>query len=270
VTTHPTPPALQPPPASSARAEDRERGELLPKFLTLAVVVLPFAGLLAAVALLWGQGLSWVELGLLLGMYLLTALGITVGFHRLFTHRSFEAGGVTRFVLAALGSMAAQGPLLKWVAVHRRHHRHSDRPDDPHSPHGRGLWHAHVGWLFRPEPADLDRYAGDLRRDTPVRVASALFPLWLVVGLMLPAVLGGLLTGTWAGVLLGLLWGGLARIFLVHHVTWSDPAAPFRGRPAGVGVRLGPVRAARAGCGPAERHGGAPLDPLQLYPPAGL
>jgi stearoyl-CoA desaturase (Delta-9 desaturase) len=183
-----------------------------------------------AAALLWGWGFGWVELGLLLGMYVLTALGITVGFHRLFTHRSFQTNRIIQFVLAALGSMAAQGPLLRWVAVHRRHHQHSDQPEDPHSPHGhgrgllgllRGLWHAHMGWLLRPEPADLDRYAGDLRRDKPLRVASALFPVWLAVGLVLPAILGGLLTGTWAGVLLGLLWGGLARIFLVHHVTWS-------------------------------------------------
>ena len=207
-----------------------ERLPLGLRLANLAGVVLPFAGLVAAAALLWGWGFGWVELGLLLGMYVLTALGITVGFHRLFTHRAFQTSRVVQFVLAALGSMAAQGPLLKWVAVHRRHHQHSDRPEDPHSPHGhgrglfgllRGLWHAHVGWLFRPEPVDLDRYAGDLRRDTPLRVASALFPVWLAVGLVLPAVLGGLLTGTWAGVLLGLLWGGLARIFLVHHVTWS-------------------------------------------------
>src|SRR4051794_38312073 len=197
---------------------------------TLAAVVLPFAGLVVAVALLWGWGFGWVQFGLLLGMYVLTAFGVTVGFHRLLTHKSFETTPVVRFVLAALGSMAVQGSVLRWVAQHRRHHRHSDTPDDPHSPHhrgrgllgvARGFWHAHVGWAFTRDPAGLDGYVKDLRRCAAVRVASALFPVWIALGLAIPAALGGLLTGTWAGALFGLLWGGLARVFLVHHVTWS-------------------------------------------------
>jgi stearoyl-CoA desaturase (delta-9 desaturase) len=196
----------------------------------LLAVVLPFLGLMAAAALLWGRGFSWVELGLLGGMYLLTALGITVGFHRLFSHRAFEAGGVVQFTLAALGSMAVQGPLLRWVAFHRRHHQYSDRPEDPHSPHRggrglpallRGLWHAHLGWVFEPDPPGLARYVKDLRRRRVVRAVSALFPLWVAAGLLVPAALGGLLARTWTGALLGLVWGGLVRIFLVHHVTWS-------------------------------------------------
>jgi stearoyl-CoA desaturase (delta-9 desaturase) len=207
-----------------------ERARLATQLVTLAVVVLPGVGLSVAVALLWGWGFGWVELGLLLGMYALTGLGITVGFHRLFTHRAFEAGGGTRFVLAALGSMAVEAPLLRWVAAHRRHHEHSDRPGDPHSPHGhgagvlgllRGLWYAHMGWFFRADPADWPRYVKDLRRDVPVRAASALFPLWVAVGLFVPAGLGWLLAGGWRGAVLGLLWGGLVRVFLVHHVTWS-------------------------------------------------
>jgi stearoyl-CoA desaturase (delta-9 desaturase) len=126
--------------------------------------------------------------------------------------------------------MAVQGPLLKWVALHRRHHQHSDQAEDPHSPHhqGRGMmgvlrgaWHAHLGWLFRPEPSNLAHYVKDLRQRISVRVASALFPVWVAVGLLIPTVLGGLLTGTWTGALVGLIWGGLVRIFLVHHVTWS-------------------------------------------------
>jgi len=193
-------------------------------------VVVPFLGVVAAPLLLWGWGFGWVEFGLLLGMYVLTALGVTVGFHRLFTHRSFEANPVVRFVLAALGSMAVEGSVLRWAALHRRHHQHSDTPDDPHTPHhrGRGLWgvvrgfwHAHLGWAFRADPADLDRYVRDLRRSTSVRVASALFPLWIVLGLLIPAALGGVLSGGWLGVLLGFVWGGLVRVFLVHHVTWS-------------------------------------------------
>jgi stearoyl-CoA desaturase (Delta-9 desaturase) len=163
-------------------------------------------------------------------MSALTALGITVGYHRLFTHRSFETNRTVQFVLAILGSMAVEGPLLKWVAVHRRHHQYSDTLDDPHSPHKegdglfalmRGLWHAHVGWFFQPDAPDLPHYVKDLNQSGVLRTVSCLFPLWVILGVIIPAALGGLLTGTWIGALTGLLWGGLARIFLVHHVTWS-------------------------------------------------
>ena len=200
------------------------------RLLTLAVVILPLVGFVAAVASLWGRGFHWVDGGLLLGMYALTAVGITVGYHRLFCHRAFETNRVVQFVLAILGSMAVEGPLLKWVAVHRRHHQHSDAREDPHSPHEhgdgffavwRGLWHAHVGWFFRPDPPNLPHYVQDLHQSRTLRIASALFPLWVTLGVLIPAALGGLLTGTWIGVVTGLLWGGLVRIFLVHHVTWS-------------------------------------------------
>jgi stearoyl-CoA desaturase (delta-9 desaturase) len=196
----------------------------------ITAVLVPLLGLVAAAASLWGWGFSWVELGLLLGLYTLTVLGVTVGFHRLFTHRSFETNRAVQLVLAVLGSMAVQGPLLKWVALHRRHHQHSDRRDDPHSPHTqgrgvrgvlRGVWHAHIGWFFEPDPPDLDHYVQDLRRSGLLRVVSALFPVWVLAGLLVPAAVGGLLTGSWAGAGWGVVWGGLARIFLVHHVTWS-------------------------------------------------
>src|SRR5262249_5380352 len=156
---------------------------------------------------------------LLLGMYLLTGLGITVGYHRLFTHRSFETSRVVQFILAVLGSMAVQGSLLRWVATHRRHHQHSDTPEDPHSPHhqGRGLlgllrpaWRAPLGGIFNPDPPGLAHYVRDLCQSRLLRKASALFPVWVVVGLLVPAALGGLLTGTWLGALFGLVWGGLA------------------------------------------------------------
>jgi stearoyl-CoA desaturase (delta-9 desaturase) len=123
-----------------------------------------------------------------------------------------------------------EGPLLKWVAVHRRHHQHSDTHEDPHSPHEqgdgflglvRGLWHAHIGWFFEPDPPNLPHYVKDLHQSGTLRIASALFPLWATLSLLIPAALGGLLTGSWMGVVTGLVWGGLARIFLVHHVTWS-------------------------------------------------
>jgi stearoyl-CoA desaturase (Delta-9 desaturase) len=200
------------------------------RVLNLTAVVLPLLGFVAVVVSLWGRGFAWIDCGLLLGMYVLTVVGVTVGYHRLFTHRSFETNKVVQFVLAVLGSMAAEGPLLKWVAVHRRHHQHSDTHKDPHSPHEqgagflgllRGLWHAHVGWFFQPDPPNLPHYVKDLHQSRLLRTASKLFPLWVTLGVLLPAVLGGLLTGTWLGILTGMLWGGLARIFLVHHVTWS-------------------------------------------------
>jgi stearoyl-CoA desaturase (Delta-9 desaturase) len=196
----------------------------------LLAVVLPFLGLGAAIVFFWGWGFHWADLGVLLGMYALTALGITVGFHRLFTHRSFETYPAIRLILGVLGSMALQGPLLKWVAYHRRHHEHSDESGDPHSPHLygggvsgllRGLWHAHLGWVFQPDPPDLDRYVKDLRQSGLLRMVSALFPLWVALGLVLPAAMGGVISLSWMGVWTGLAWGGLVRIFLVHHVTWS-------------------------------------------------
>jgi stearoyl-CoA desaturase (delta-9 desaturase) len=198
--------------------------------MNLIAVVLPLAGLAAAIVLLWGRGFSWIYLGLMAGMFVLTGLGITVGYHRLFTHRAFDAHGAVKAALVIFGSMAVQGPLIKWVAVHRRHHQHSDEHDDPHSPrlHGdspwgmiRGLCHAHIGWFFEADIPGIRRYAADLERDTLLRRVSALFPLWAALGLLLPAALGGLITMTWTGVLLGFLWGGLARLCLVHHVTWS-------------------------------------------------
>jgi stearoyl-CoA desaturase (Delta-9 desaturase) len=199
------------------------------RMATLIAVVVPFLGLVAAMVFLWGRGFSWIDLGLLLGMYALTVLGVTVGFHRYFTHRSFETGRVMQFALGALGSMAVEGPLLKWVALHRRHHQYSDQPDDPHSPCSegrgfraivRGMWHAHMGWFFRPEPPGLDRYVKDLRQSAALRAASALFPVWVLVGLLIPSLIGWALEGDVTGALMGFIWGGLTRIFLVHHVTW--------------------------------------------------
>jgi stearoyl-CoA desaturase (delta-9 desaturase) len=204
------------------------------KLATLAAIILPPLGLAAAIVLAWGWGVTWVDLGLLAGFYLLTAVGITVGFHRLFVHRSFETVTPVKVALAALGSMAVQGSLFQWAARHRQHHQHSDTPHDPHSPHRygrgflgrvRGFWHAHIGWAFGPDPEGLSRYIRDLRKSWALRLTSLLFPAWVALGLAAPAALGGLLTGTWAGALTGLVWGGLVRLFLVHHVTWSVNSA---------------------------------------------
>lgn len=212
----------------------RERASLAARVVTLLAIALPLVGVVAAPFFLWGWGFRWTDLGLLLGMYLLTALGITVGFHRLFTHHSFETYRWIELIIAGFGSMAVQGPLFKWVGQHRRHHQHSDTPDDPHSPlhEGlgvlgllRGFWHAHIGWLFLADPPDLDRYVKDLAASRSLRVVSHMFPLWAALGLVLPAVLGGVITLSWVGVWTGLIWGGLVRVFLVHHVTWSVNSA---------------------------------------------
>ena len=179
----------------------------------------------------WGGALRWSDLLVLAILYSLAGLGVTVGFHRLFTHRSFKTGNALRFTLGALGSAAIEGPLIEWVSNHRKHHQLSDEPDDPHSPHHhgpgllgatRGLLHAHVGWILRGDAASTpERYAKDLLEDPVARTVDRLFALWLLAGLALPFALGAALTGTLAGALTGLLWGGAVRIFLLHHATFS-------------------------------------------------
>jgi stearoyl-CoA desaturase (delta-9 desaturase) len=210
------------------------RAPLAVRVMTLTVILVPLLGVLSAPFFVWGWGFGWTDLGLLLSMYVLTALGITVGFHRLFVHRSFETYAWVKFIWAVLGSMAVQGSLFNWVALHRRHHQFSDTANDPHSPRHegtgvlallKGFWHAHIGWFFQADPPDLLRYVADLRQSRSLRAASYLFPLWVALGLAIPAVLGGLITRSWAGVWTGLIWGGLVRLFLVHHVTWSVNSA---------------------------------------------
>lgn len=200
------------------------------RIATLAVVVLPFLGLIAGILLLWRYDFRWAQLGIFLLMFYLTGFGITLGYHRLFTHRSFATVRPIQLILGILGSMAVEGPLLKWVAMHRRHHQYSDTHGDPHSPNleGKGflamlcgLWHAHMGWLFARDAPGLSRYIGDLLSDRMLRTVSRLFPLWVILSMLIPAALGGLLSGTWPGALMGFIWGGLARVFLVHHMTWS-------------------------------------------------
>ena len=204
------------------------------KVVTAIFIILPFVGILVAPFYVWGWGFTWVDLGLLVGLYVITTLGVTIGYHRLFTHKSFETNAVVKFILAVMGSMAIEGSLLRWVAVHRRHHQHSDTDDDPHSPHThgdsvwgciRGALHAHMGWLFKKDTVNLSRYVADLRKSKTLRVVSSLFPLWVILTMLLPAALGGLFTWSWKGMLSGFIWGGLVRVFLVHHVTWSVNSA---------------------------------------------
>jgi stearoyl-CoA desaturase (delta-9 desaturase) len=202
------------------------------KAANLGAVVVPFAAALAAIPLLWNSLVGPSDLVVMAVMYLLTALGITVGYHRLLTHRSFITPKWLEYTFAALGSMAVQGPVIAWVADHRKHHAHTDREGDPHSPHVghgdgvmgvlRGLWHAHAGWLLVDHGrADWKKYAPDLYEDPGMRFLSRHFVALVVAGLALPAALGFLLTGSLLGATTGLLWGGFIRIFFVHHITWS-------------------------------------------------
>ncbi|HEU5253479.1 MAG TPA: fatty acid desaturase [Solirubrobacterales bacterium] len=202
------------------------------KLVNLGAVVVPFLATLVAIAMLWNSWVSPADLAIAGAMYLLTAIGITVGFHRLLTHRSFQTHKPLEYTFAVLGSMAVQGPVISWVADHRKHHAHTDEEGDPHSPHVdpdggvkgvfSGLWHAHTGWLMSSQGrADWKKYAPDLYEDAGMRAISRHFPLLVLTSLALPAVAGYLVSGTWLGALTGLLWGGLVRIFFVHHVTWS-------------------------------------------------
>ena len=199
--------------------------------LVLLVTIVPFLGFIAAVTRFWGTSLSLVDGGIFLFMYVVTGLGITIGFHRLFTHGSFEPKPWLRNAFAIAGSMAIQGPVIRWVADHRRHHAFSDQPGDPHSPHldegpgvkgvMKGLWHAHIGWFFDDEQTSAKRWAPDLVKDPAMRKIDSLFPLWVLISFAAPPLLGFLITGTGAGALSAFLWGSLARIFFLHHVTWS-------------------------------------------------
>jgi stearoyl-CoA desaturase (delta-9 desaturase) len=204
----------------------------LEKGANLGAVILPFAATITAVVLLWNSIVRPADLAIAAVMYLLTAVGITVGFHRLLTHRSFQTGKGLEYAFAVLGSMAVQGPVISWVADHRKHHAHTDEDGDPHSPHvGHagglkgmlgGLWHAHAGWLMSTQGrADWKRYAPDLYEDPGMRAIGRNFVPIVLASLALPAAAGYLAGGTLAAAATGLLWGGLVRIFFVHHVTWS-------------------------------------------------
>jgi stearoyl-CoA desaturase (delta-9 desaturase) len=215
-------------PARDVPAQTRAQ-RVLQVTVTAVLVVGPFAGLVAAVWLLWGRGFGYADAGLAAFFYLLTGFGVTVGFHRCLTHRSFTARPALRVALAVAGSMSFQGEVNGWVAVHRRHHAFSDRPGDPHSPYRygtgaagqlRGLLHAHAGWLFRNDPTSRQTYAPDMLADPAMRAISKAFPALCVVSLALPFGLGWAIGGARAA-LLALLWAGLVRIFLLQHVTWS-------------------------------------------------
>lgn len=187
------------------------RYELLAKFSVLLTVILPLVATVYAMYLLWDRAVGWGDIALMVGLYIPISLGITIGFHRYLTHRGFGTNPVIKATLLILGSMAIEGPAIGWAANHRKHHALSDQTGDPHSPLD-GFFHAHVGWLFRGQVADYNTYARDLTADRMIVWISRLFPLWVVLSLLIPFLIGG-----WTG----LLWGGFVRIFLTHHVTWS-------------------------------------------------
>jgi stearoyl-CoA desaturase (Delta-9 desaturase) len=195
------------------------------------ITVLPFLGLVAAIGMLWNTAVGWTDLALFAGLYLLCGFGITIGYHRMLTHRAFEAVAPLKAALLIAGSIAIQGRAIDWAVDHRTHHAFSDKEGDPHSPHAgyensiwghlKGLVHAHVGWMFEHSRTDRERYAKDLLTDRMVLFVDRTFPLWVVVSFAVPFAIGGLITRSWEGAVTGLVWGGLVRLFFNHHVTWS-------------------------------------------------
>jgi stearoyl-CoA desaturase (delta-9 desaturase) len=172
-----------------------------------------------------------MELGLMLGLYVITCMGTTLGYHRMFTHRAFQSSKAFRTIIAVLGSMAVEGSVITWVADHRKHHAFTDVEGDPHSPHLagpgfwgglKGLWHAHIGWLFETVgQADRERFAPDMVNDRALRIVDKTFLLWVILSFAIPFGLGWLIGGGIGSALSALLWGGLVRVFFLHHVTWS-------------------------------------------------
>ena len=210
----------------------RNRTSRISQVVTLIAVVVPPLGLVSAIGLLWGVGFHWVDLALFVGLYVVCAFGTTIGFHRYFTHKGFEARAPVKALLAILGCMTMQGPVTQWVTDHRKHHALSDKPGDPHSPHvghGEGAWgalrgfaHAHVGWMFSNLGMEQGReYGRDLYEDRLIRTIDRMYLLWVVLTLGIPFGIAYAVGGTWQAGLEGLVWGGLIRIAAYQHATFS-------------------------------------------------
>jgi stearoyl-CoA desaturase (delta-9 desaturase) len=198
--------------------------------LVVAFMVVPLLALAVAVPFAWGWGLSWLDVGLAVAFYFLTGLGVTVGFHRHFTHGSFKAKRPLRIALAVIGSTSFQGGVIGWVADHRRHHAFSDKEGDPHSPwlFGtgpaaliRGFWHSHMGWILGRDRTNARRFAPDLLADRDIVAVDRLFLPLTLASLAVPTLIGGVVSGSWWGALTALFWAGLVRVAVLHHVTWS-------------------------------------------------
>ncbi|MCW3465038.1 acyl-CoA desaturase [Chitinophaga nivalis] len=198
---------------------------------TLLTHVLPTIGFITGIAGIFIWGIGWLEIISLVTMYFFTVAGVEIGFHRLFTHKAFKTNKAITAILAILGSMSAQGPVIFWVATHRRHHVYSDKENDPHSPNLesgkglgaliKGLWHAHVRWQFVNDLPNTAKLARDLLKDDNIRWVNKNYLKWVYLGLIIPAVAAGLITLSLKGAALGFLWGGLIRVFLVNHATYS-------------------------------------------------
>jgi stearoyl-CoA desaturase (delta-9 desaturase) len=208
----------------------QDERRLTSQVLVYVFVIVPIAALILAIPLAWGQRLDWLDVLLAAFFYTVTLLGITVGFHRYFTHKSFKAGRGMRIALAVAGSMAIQGPILHWVADHRRHHAFADQPGDPHSPWAfgtspsallHGIWHAHVGWILNHSLTNQRRFAPDLLADPDIRIVNRMFGPIALMSLLSPALLGALITWSWYGGLTAFFWASLVRVALQQHVTWS-------------------------------------------------
>lgn len=202
------------------------------RYFILVTAVLPLVGVLAAVVLLWNRAFGWSDLVAFLVMYVFTGLGVSTGYHRMLAHRSFKTSRPVKLFFTVGGAMAGQGPPLIWTAHHRRHHRVADKPGDPHSPYAdmepgftgamKGLWHAHLGWLFNKDlTSDPMRYCPDLARDRDIRKISKYFVPIVVAGFVLPGLIGLVLTGSLTGLLTGVLWGGFVRFFVNNHATYA-------------------------------------------------
>ncbi len=195
-----------------------------------AIVVVPLLGTVAALFLAVSHGVTLTDMLLLIVMYFIAMLGITVGFHRFYAHKSFASGKPIKIILGVMGSMAGQGPLVWWVATHRRHHCYSDQEGDPHTPQlaagtgwrrvARGLWEGHIAWMFSERISNWNMFARDILKDRTAFLMNSMYFPFLYLGLILPAAIGGLISGSWYGALTGFLWGGLVRTFLVDHALW--------------------------------------------------
>jgi stearoyl-CoA desaturase (Delta-9 desaturase) len=209
----------------------REHTSTASRIVTLIAVVVPALAVFSAAGILWGVALGPLDVALFVVMYVITGLGITVGFHRLFTHRSFKTGPCVRGALAIAGCLSTQGPLVQWATDHRKHHVLSDREGDPHSPHRygegiiatvRGLWHAQVGWLFKTKGMERgEDWGRDLLRDPVVRAIDRVYLLWVILSLAIPFAVGFAVRGDVGGGLQAMVWAGLVRVFVFDHVTWS-------------------------------------------------
>ncbi len=200
------------------------------RWIVAASLGLPFLGFIGAIALAGYSGFTTLDAILFVTMFVLTVIGIEVGYHRLLSHHAFETITPVRIFLAIFGCMALQGPVMYWVTSHRRHHVYSDEPQDPHSPYFeaeqsvgllKGFWHSHIGWMFDRENSCPGRYGRDILKDSRLMTIDKYYFVWVFLGIMIPAILGGLLTWSFPGILHGFLWGGLARIFVLQQITYN-------------------------------------------------